>query len=74
VNVLVRPPARLGIVHDRLRTVPGDLSDAAAIDLAVERADGVISLLGQSVPQPGTPIARATRNIVASMQKFGGRA
>ncbi|GAB3133332.1 NAD(P)H-binding protein [Marisediminicola antarctica] len=73
VNALVRPPARLGIVHDRLRMVPGDLSDAAAIDRALEGADGVISLLGQSAPQPGTPIARATRNIVASMHKFGVR-
>lgn len=73
VTALVRPATRLGIVHDRLRMVQGELSDAAAIDRAVDGADGVISLLGQSAPQAGAPIARATRNIVASMQKFGVR-
>ena len=73
VNALVRPAVRLGIVHDRLRMVQGDLSDAAAIDRAVEGADEVVSLLGQSPSQAGAPIARATRNIVASMHKFGVR-
>ncbi|MET3768844.1 glyoxylase-like metal-dependent hydrolase (beta-lactamase superfamily II)/putative NADH-flavin reductase [Marisediminicola sp. UYEF4] len=73
VNALVRPAARLGIVHDRLRVAHGELSDAAAIDRAVEGADGVVSLLGQPENRAGAPIARATRNIVASMQKFGVR-
>lgn len=73
VTAYLRPPVRLGIVHDRLHIVTGDLTNAAAIDTAIDGADGVISLLGQGSPQTGTPIARATRNIVASMQKFGVR-
>jgi len=73
VTAYLRPPVRLGIVHDRLHIVTGDLANAAAIDTAMDGADGVISLLGQGSPQAGTPIARATRNIVASMQKFGVR-
>lgn len=73
VRALVRPPARLGIVHDRLDTVPGEPTDAAAIDRVVEGADGVVSLLGQPATHSDAPIARATRDIVASMQKFGVR-
>ena len=57
VVAYARHPEKLGIAHDRLTVVEGDLSDVAAIERAVERVDGVISLLGQGMPQKGTPIA-----------------
>ena len=73
VVACARHPEKLGIAHDRLTVVEGDLSDVAAIERAVERADGVISLLGQGMPQKGTPIAHGTRNILAAMKKLGVR-
>ena len=70
VSAYARHPEKLGIVHDRLTVVEGELSDAAAIERAVEGADGVISLLGQGKPVKGTPIAHGTRTILAAMKKF----
>jgi NAD(P)-dependent dehydrogenase (short-subunit alcohol dehydrogenase family) len=73
VVAYARHPEKLGIAHDRLTVVEGELSDVAAIERAVERADGVISLLGQGMPRKGTPIAHGTRNILAAMKKLGVR-
>ena len=50
VTAYARHPEKLAIVNDRLTVVEGELSDAAAIERAVEGADGVISLLGQGRP------------------------
>jgi putative NADH-flavin reductase len=71
VTAYARHPEKLAIVNDRLAVVEGELSDAAAIERAVEGADGVISLLGQGRPVKGTPVAHGTRNILAAMKKHG---
>jgi len=54
VTAYARHPEKLAIVNDRLTVVEGELPDAAAIERAVEGADGVISLLGQGRPVKGT--------------------
>jgi nucleoside-diphosphate-sugar epimerase len=71
VVVYSRHPDRLQLTNDRLRVVEGDLSDTGAIERAVERSDGVVSLLGQGMPIKGKPIAAGTRNILTAMQKAG---
>src|SRR6202162_2360837 len=71
VTAYARHPEKLAIVNDRLTVVEGELSDGAAIERAVEGADGVISLLGQGRPVKGTPVAHGTRNILAAMKKHG---
>jgi putative NADH-flavin reductase len=69
VTAYARHPERLGIANDRLTVVQGELSDAAAIERAVEGSDGVVSLLGQGTPVKGMPIAIGTRNILSAMAK-----
>jgi hypothetical protein len=71
LTAYARHPEKLAIVNDRLTVVEGELSDAAAIERAVEGADGVISLLGPGMPVNGTPVAHGTRNILAAMKKHG---
>ncbi|WP_457950752.1 NAD(P)-dependent oxidoreductase [Pseudarthrobacter sp. alpha12b] len=71
VVVYARHPNKLAIANERLSVVKGELSDASAIERAVQGSDGVVSLLGQGVPVKGTPIAAGTRNILAAMQKSG---
>jgi uncharacterized protein YbjT (DUF2867 family) len=73
VVAYARHPEKVGIAHDRLAVVEGELSDAPAIERAVEGADGVTSLLGQGFPVKGTPIAYGTRNILAAMKKHDVR-
>lgn len=58
-----------------VNVVAGELSDAAAIDRAVQGADAVVSALGPSLDRKATglPLVEGTRNIVAAMQKHGVR-
>jgi nucleoside-diphosphate-sugar epimerase len=59
----------------RVRVVIGEMSDAAAIDSAVGRADAVVSALGPSMDRKATglPLVEGTRHIVEAMQRHGVR-
>jgi putative NADH-flavin reductase len=73
VTALVRDPAKLGITHERLRLVRGDVSDAARVDEAVQGQDAVLVALG---PTPGTApeaLTEGIRHAIASMQRHGVR-
>jgi uncharacterized protein YbjT (DUF2867 family) len=58
---------------DRVRVVVGDISDAKAIDEAVEGADAVISALGPSMDRKaqGTPLVQGTQLIFDAMERHG---
>ena len=58
-----------------VHAVAGELSDAAAVDGAVQGADAVVSALGPSLDRKATglPLVEGTRNIVTAMQKHGVR-
>jgi putative NADH-flavin reductase len=71
VTAFVRDPARLGVTHDRLKIVRGDVHDAAAVERAVAGADAVLSALGHTRNSPKDVQTVATKNIVAAMQKHG---
>lgn len=60
---------------DDITVVVGELSDAAAIDRAVQGADAVVSALGPSLDRKATglPLVEGTRNIVTAMQRHGVR-
>ncbi|MEU0095617.1 NAD(P)H-binding protein [Kribbella sp. NPDC006257] len=60
---------------DAVNVVVGELSDAAAIDHAVQGADAVISALGPSLDRKATglPLIKGTRNILTAMQHHGVR-
>jgi putative NADH-flavin reductase len=75
VTAFVRNPARVGIQHDALTVLTGDLNDPVAVDAAVgTRPDAVLSALGITVKQDGTtPLADGTRVVLEAMTRHGVR-
>lgn len=71
VLAYARSPEKLVARHDRLQVVKGELSDAAAIESAVQDADAVICVLTPRVwrESKDLPLASGTQNILAAMQK-----
>ena len=71
VRVLVRDPAKLGDVADRVVVVVGDVLDAGAVDRTVAGAEVVLALFGQVTASPVDLQTRGTRLIVQAMQRHG---
>ncbi len=55
VVAYARHPEKLGLGHERLTVIAGELANAAVIERTVAGADGVISLLGQGKPVKPAP-------------------
>jgi uncharacterized protein YbjT (DUF2867 family) len=66
VTALARNPQKLTTTHPNLRAIAGDATDGAAVALALEGADAVISALGAT---KGALMADATRAIVAGANR-----
>jgi putative NADH-flavin reductase len=73
IVVLVRDPSKLNATHERLTVVSGNVTDSAAVERVVARADAVISVLGPRANAQGKPITLGTRNILAAMKKYAVR-
>lgn len=73
VTAFVRNPAKLNFQHECLRIVQGDVTDAAAVERAVDGASAVISALNTRPGAKGSSITQGTQNILAAMRKFGVR-
>ncbi|MGW8653678.1 NAD(P)-dependent oxidoreductase, partial [Nocardia salmonicida] len=76
VTAYARNPAKVpDRWGDRVRVVIGEVSDAAAIDQAVDGADAVISALGPSMDRKatGTPLIEGTGHILDAMNHHGVR-
>ncbi len=73
VVAYVRNPSKLGIVHEHLSIVQGELSDVALIERAVSGADAVISVLGPRGGSKNKPLTEGMQNIIAAMKKQGVR-
>lgn len=71
VTALVRDPGRLGIEHVRLAVLPGDVTDAVAVKLAVRGQDAVISALGSSGDRPVRVYSDGIANTVRAMTASG---
>lgn len=58
---------------ERVRVVIGEMSDAAAIDTAVQGADVVVSALGPSMDRraTGLPLVQGTAHILDAMKRHG---
>jgi uncharacterized protein YbjT (DUF2867 family) len=58
---------------DQVRVIIGELSDADAIDRAVQGADVVVSALGPSLDRKATgmPLIDGTRHILDAMKRHG---
>lgn len=72
VVVVVRDPAKLGAVADRVRAVTGDVRDPAVLRAAVTGVDAVISALGPAGKDP-TLHRDVAPLLVAAMQDAGVR-
>lgn len=73
VTAFVRDPARLGISHEGLTVVRGDVTDGSAVERAVSGQEAVVSALGHVKGSPEDVQTRGTENIVAAMKKHGVR-
>jgi uncharacterized protein len=73
VRALVRDPAKLPAGLGG-QTVPGDVTDPAAVLQALEGAEIVLSALGGAgLQHPGTILSSGMRNIVSGMKRLGTR-
>ena len=71
VTAFVRDPSGLGVTHERLRVVRGDVMDPAKVEEAVAGRDAVLSALGHTRTSTRDMQAGGTQNIVAAMKKHG---
>src|SRR3954464_7513450 len=71
VTAYLRNPGKIPASwDDTVTVVTGALSDAGAVDQAVQGADAVVSALGPSLDRKATglPLVEGTRNIVDAME------
>lgn len=73
VTAFVRDPSKLGMEHERLTVVEGDVKDSEKVREAVEGADAVLSALGHTKSSAKDVQTVGTENIVAAMQESGVR-
>jgi nucleoside-diphosphate-sugar epimerase len=76
VTAYVRNPSKVpSSWGENVTIVVGELSDAEAVDRAVQGADAVVSALGPSLNRKATglPLVEGTRNIITAMQRHGVR-
>ncbi|MDP1876290.1 MAG: NAD(P)H-binding protein [Actinomycetota bacterium] len=70
VTALVRDPAKLGPVVDRVRVVVGDSTDPRAVDDALHGADAVVSALGPTSKEPDLH-TRTAQALIGAMPAAG---
>jgi len=69
VTAAVRNPARMTVTHERLRVVPCDVMDAAAVLAAVDGQQAVLCALGTDAKGPTRLYSQSTRNMIAAMEE-----
>lgn len=73
VTAFARYPSKLGLSHERLVVVEGDIVDGAAVRGAVSGQDAVVSALGHTKGSPKDVQTGGIANIVAAMEEYGVR-
>lgn len=74
VTALVRNPMRLGLSHDRLTVVVGDVMVPGSLDPAVRGQDAVLSALGHKRWfHPTSILSAGTQHLVDAMRRHGVR-
>jgi putative NADH-flavin reductase len=72
VTALVRDPSKLGVEHDRLRIVRGDVLDYGPVETAMRDQDAVLSALGHKrYLGPTSILSEGTGNILRAMEAHG---
>src|SRR5262245_36733067 len=74
VTAFVRNPAKLGIVHERLRVARGDVMDHPSVEAAMSGQDAVVCSLGHKRwLGPSRILSGGTGNLVRAMERHGVR-
>lgn len=73
VTAFVRDSGRLGIEHNRLRVIAGDVMDAVRVGEAVAGSEAVLNALGHTKTSTKNVQTVGTQNIIAAMKKYGVR-
>ena len=74
VTALARTPSKIGLTHERLRVVAGDVLQPESVAAAMVGQEIVLSALGPPAGKPpGTLISDGTRNLLAAMTTAGAR-
>jgi putative NADH-flavin reductase len=71
VTAFVRDAAKMGIRHERLSVVEGNMLDAESLLRAIEGQDAVLSALGSPGLGPSTDLSQGTANIISAMGSAG---
>lgn len=73
VVAFARDPSRLGVEHERLSVVKGDVLDGERVEAAVAEADAVLAALGHVKGSPEDVQTEGARRIVEAMRRRGVR-
>jgi putative NADH-flavin reductase len=73
VTAFVRNPAAIGIQHNNLRIVQGDVLNPASVQQAMDNHEAVLSAIGMPANKTGTLRSAGTLNIIRAMEKAGIR-
>ena len=73
MKILVRDEATIPAeIKDKVEVVKGDVLNQEDVDKTVEGTDAVIIVLGtRNSTAPTTMMSEGTKNVIASMKKFG---
>ncbi len=69
VTALVRNPPRLGVKHEQLSVITGDILDADSVTRAMGGQDAVCCTIGVKVPFGVTVFSESTKNLLQAMGK-----
>jgi putative NADH-flavin reductase len=73
VVAFARTPSKLGIEHEHLDIVQGDVQDAEQVATAIGGTEAVLSVLGPTSNEPAYEVSKGMANILAAMEKHGVR-
>ena len=74
ITILARDPSKVGIQHDRLRILEGDVTNSPALGEAMRGQDAVISAIGRGMSFKSEHlIERSVPGILATMETHGIR-
>ena len=68
VVAFARTPSKLGIEHERLSLVQGDVQDAESVASAISGTGAVLSVLGPTSNEPTYEVSKGMANILAAME------
>lgn len=73
VVAFARTPSKLGIEHEHLDVVQGDVQDSEQVAAALAGTEAVLSVLGPTSNEPTYEVSKGMGNIMVAMDQHGVR-